>query len=411
MKNALKTGILALMILLALSSSVIAQGKSGSNEIQVKINYFMEWGEISQYNLEFENREKPRIEEGRVLVPLRKISDSLGFAVSFDHKTKRIDLTDDYGKKIVMTLNSKKALVNNTIADVDVPAKVVNQITFVPLRFISENFDQKIVWDPAPRTVIIDNFIISTPEYLFNKKTLELSKRDKSGKGQHLVLDKIDMSVDWVGMQVTKTGNGNDVIVINNNTGAPHLFYDIYTIYVSEKEIVDQSKVHALFSGKPVFSADGDQVVIGDGKTARVYDDRTKKILDNYDLLSLFKGEMDPNPSGAWENSYVVLGLGDNYILVKDTFKMLTKLVYLDTKEIVHIYQELLSDEEQEKALIDAGPFGSGDRLRFIEESGGKLIFDKYYDEGSYAKTKQVAYPIVSREQIHSCAGSPVVLP
>ncbi|MGI6685817.1 MAG: copper amine oxidase N-terminal domain-containing protein [Bacillota bacterium] len=398
MKKTLKTGIIAIMILFIMTSAAAAKGNGKSNDIQVKINFFMEWGEIHQSSLEFENKEKPRIEQGRVLIPLRKISDHLGFDVVFNEETKQINLADSNGKKILLTLFSKKALVNNKTAELDVPAKVINQITFVPVRFISENFDQAVKWDSATRTVMIDNFTISTPEYLFNQKTLELSKRDESGEGKHKLLGKIDMAVDWVYMNVTKTKNGNDVIVINNNTGAPHLFYDIYTIYVSGNEIIDQSEVeHILFSGKSVISSDGTKVVIGDGKTARVYDDKTRKLLCEYDLSSLFEAEKDPNPSGAWEKSYVVLGFGDNYILVRDTFKMLTKMVYLDTKEIVDIYKVVLTKEELEKALIDAGPFGSGDRLTFIEEKDGKLIFNKYYDDGSYTKTKQVEYSIDSR--------------
>ncbi|MDD4752730.1 MAG: DUF5050 domain-containing protein [Desulfitobacteriaceae bacterium] len=392
MKTTLKTGVLAIMILLLMSGTVMAKG----NDIKVKINFFMEWGEIHQNSVEFENKEKPRLEKGRVLIPLRKISDNLGFVVAYNEETKQIDLADSNGKRISLTLSSKNALVNNKAVELDMPAKVINQVTFVPLRFISENFDQAVQWDPATRTAIIDNFTISTPEYLFNLKTLELSKRDESGQGKHTVLGKIPMSVDWVSMRVIKTNNGNDVIVIDNNTGAPHLYHYTYTVYVSENEIIDQSEVDALFPGKAVISPDGEKIVIGDGKTAKVYDDKTKKLQYEYDLHSLFETEKDPNPISHWETAYVVLGFGENYILVKDTFKMLTKMVYLDTKEIINIYELLLSKEEQEEALQDAGPFGSGDRLTFVEEKDGKLIFNKSYYESPYVKTKKFEYNLES---------------
>jgi len=390
MKKVLSTGVLAILMLLSLSGTVMAKG----NVIQVKINLFGEWGEIIQSNIEFGDKDKPRIEQERVLIPLRKISENFGYTVVYNEETKKIDMADSNGKKIELTLGSKKANVNNVALELDVPAKVINQITFVPLRFISENFDQTVKWDPSTHTVFIDNFIISTPEYLFNQKTLELSKRDESGKGKHLVLGKIPMSVDWVSMNVTKTKNGNDVIVINNNYGAPHLHYDIYTIYVSENKIIDQSVVSTLFPGKVVLSADEEKVVVGDGKIARVYNDKTKKLLAEYDLQALFEAEKDPNPLIHRETAYAVLGFGDNYILVKDTYKMLTKIVYLDSKKIVNIFEAVLPEEEQAEALQDAGPFGNGDGLGFLEEKNGKLIFQKSYSEGPYIKTTKVEYSI-----------------
>ncbi len=328
------------------------------------------------------------------MVPLRKLSEYFGYTVIYNGETKKIDLTDRNGKKAALTLGSKKASVNNIALELDVPAKTINRITFVPLRFISEGFDQAVRWDPLTRTVLIDNFIISTPEYLFNQKTLELSKRDESGKGKHLVLGKIQMSVDWVSMRVTETQNGNDVVVIDNNSGAPHLYHDTYTIYVSENKIIDQSAVNALFSGEAVLSADKEKVVVGDGKTARVYNDKTKQLLAEYDLRALFEAEKDPNPDSYRETSYVVLGFGGNYLLVKDTFKMLTKIVYLDSKKMVNIFEAVLSEEEQAEALRNAGPFGNGDGLEFIEEKDGKLIFQKYYSEGPNLKTRPIEYSL-----------------
>ncbi|SFH14804.1 Copper amine oxidase N-terminal domain-containing protein [Desulfotomaculum arcticum] len=148
---------------------------------------------------------KTKDRAGKVFIPLRKISEYFGYTVIFNEETKKVDLVDSNGKKVKLTLYSKKGIVNNKTVEMEVPAKMINQVIFVPLRFISENFDQTVKWDPSTRTVFIDHFIISTPDYLFNQKTLEFSKRDESGKGKHLVLEKIPMSVDWVSMHVTSS--------------------------------------------------------------------------------------------------------------------------------------------------------------------------------------------------------------
>ncbi|MCR6544314.1 stalk domain-containing protein [Dehalobacterium formicoaceticum] len=158
MKHTLKTGLLVIMIMLIMSGVAVTQVSAQGRDVQVKINRFSEWGEIVQNSIEFEHQEKPRLEQGRVLIPLRKISESLGFTVTYDHKSKKIDLADHTGKKMSLTISDKTAMVNNKPVKMDVPAKVVNQLTFVPLRFVSENFDQVVKWDPSTRTVLIDNF-------------------------------------------------------------------------------------------------------------------------------------------------------------------------------------------------------------------------------------------------------------
>ena len=92
--------------------------------------------------------------EGRVLVPMRAIFESLGATVKWEQDIKRVTGTlDDIN--VILTIGDKKVYLNNKEIDLDVPALVQNGRTMVPVRFISESLNAKVDWDADTSTVII----------------------------------------------------------------------------------------------------------------------------------------------------------------------------------------------------------------------------------------------------------------
>ena len=99
----------------------------------------------------------PVIEEGRTLVPVRAISESgMGAKVSWNGKLKQVKVTKG-DLDILLTIGEKKVLVNGKATYLDVPAKLINDRTMVPVRFISETFEYKVDWDNDRRRVIIED--------------------------------------------------------------------------------------------------------------------------------------------------------------------------------------------------------------------------------------------------------------
>jgi len=98
----------------------------------------------------------PFIEENRVLVPIRAITEKFGAEVkyffSLEAKTVIISLTNI---KAELAIDSKKAIVNGQSVDLDVAPKIVNDRTYLPLRFISETFEKKVFWSDADRMINI----------------------------------------------------------------------------------------------------------------------------------------------------------------------------------------------------------------------------------------------------------------
>ena len=96
----------------------------------------------------------PYIENGRVLVPMRGILESLGYSVRWQEHIQTVLATKD-DVTISLPLNSSIVSVNNSKVTIDAPAKLHNSRTFVPLRFLAEYSGANVYWDADTSTVII----------------------------------------------------------------------------------------------------------------------------------------------------------------------------------------------------------------------------------------------------------------
>lgn len=96
----------------------------------------------------------PIIEDGRTLAPLRAIFEALGANVQFDPVTNTVIATKGI-TTISLQIGSSQAKVNDKTIRLDVPARIINERTLVPLRFISEALGAIVDWDDVTQTVKI----------------------------------------------------------------------------------------------------------------------------------------------------------------------------------------------------------------------------------------------------------------
>ncbi|MDD4048603.1 MAG: beta-propeller domain-containing protein [Clostridia bacterium] len=88
----------------------------------------------------------PFVKNGRVLVPLRFISENLQANVVWDKDTSAVTLT--VGKKNVKFLPGNSVMVvNGKDIKIDVSPEIINGRTFVPIRAITEAFGKKVFYD------------------------------------------------------------------------------------------------------------------------------------------------------------------------------------------------------------------------------------------------------------------------
>lgn len=96
---------------------------------------------------------QPVMENDRTLVPLRAIFEALGADVQWDNRTQTVTATKD-GTEVKLVIGGH-AYKNGATVALDVPAKLVNDRTMVPLRFVSEALGAAVNWYGATETIYI----------------------------------------------------------------------------------------------------------------------------------------------------------------------------------------------------------------------------------------------------------------
>ncbi|MBQ8392121.1 MAG: DUF2334 domain-containing protein [Clostridia bacterium] len=131
----------ALMLALLMLFSLTAIANSG--EISVFVN-----GSKLSFDV------PPQIVNGRTMVPLRAIFESLGATVEWFEATRSVKAA--LGDKTVnLTIDSSTMYLNESAITLDAPAFVTDGRTLVPARAISEAFGATVGWNGETRTVTI----------------------------------------------------------------------------------------------------------------------------------------------------------------------------------------------------------------------------------------------------------------
>jgi uncharacterized protein YpmB len=133
---------MAFLLTLSFTSSAIA----GNNYCLANAKVF-----INEKQLIFD--QEPIITNGRILVPVRAIAESLGATVEWqDPKV----IIKQGVTEIILTINSEMAQrENRKIFFMEQPPIIVNGRTMVSLRFVAEALGASVAWDDNTRAVAI----------------------------------------------------------------------------------------------------------------------------------------------------------------------------------------------------------------------------------------------------------------
>lgn len=106
----------------------------------------------------------PIIENDRILVPMRFLFERMNANVDWNNETQTATVTisrdksDEVGEEntvVTFSINNTSATINGETVIMDVPARLINNKTFVPLRFLSEKLGYNVTWDDAANTATI----------------------------------------------------------------------------------------------------------------------------------------------------------------------------------------------------------------------------------------------------------------
>lgn len=93
-------------------------------------------------------------EDGRTLVALRPIFDALNVSLHWDSETQTA--IGQKGNDILqLTIGNSRAKINNETIDLDMPGQIKNGKTLVPVRFIAESLGATVNFNKASNAVII----------------------------------------------------------------------------------------------------------------------------------------------------------------------------------------------------------------------------------------------------------------
>lgn len=85
---------------------------------------------------------------GRILIPIRALTEGMGCDVKWDPKTMLVTvISPNENDKIVFDLDEGTVELNGKPVDIDVKPGLHNNRTYVPLRFIAETFDLDVKYD------------------------------------------------------------------------------------------------------------------------------------------------------------------------------------------------------------------------------------------------------------------------
>lgn len=136
--------------------------------------------------IKFESKETFYDFSNTTLVPMREFFEKLGASLEWDKNAQKIIATTNE-KVIELVINSKTAKINGKDKILSVEPKMINNQTYVPLRFIAEALMHEVDWNSRYKIIsIIDMKAIN------ERKTSKIYESSKFFKGDYVNMETIN---------------------------------------------------------------------------------------------------------------------------------------------------------------------------------------------------------------------------
>jgi N-acetylmuramoyl-L-alanine amidase len=109
----------------------------------------------SLYGKAVTNDVAPIIANGRTMLPVRFVAESLGATVEWNNDARYIRIVAENGNVIDMRVDEKGTFANGYYNELDVPPFVRNNRTYTPVRFIAESLGSEVYWINETQEVVI----------------------------------------------------------------------------------------------------------------------------------------------------------------------------------------------------------------------------------------------------------------
>lgn len=145
--------ILAVTFILTSVYPILAEDEESGSSNKIEIS-FKVGDEILKINGEDVKVEKPVVINGITLVPLRVISEAFGAQITWDGNARLVTL-DYSGVNIKLYIDKKIAFVDGNEVELLEAPRIINEKTMVPLRFITENFGADVEYQSDTKLITV----------------------------------------------------------------------------------------------------------------------------------------------------------------------------------------------------------------------------------------------------------------
>jgi len=107
----------------------------------------------------------PVIVNGRTLVPLRGVFEKLGATVDWNKETNQV-IVKNNSVEILLEPDNFAVLLNGQVKFLDTASRIQEDRTLIPIRFIAESLGYKVTWEDESRRIDIstDSSIVPVKE-------------------------------------------------------------------------------------------------------------------------------------------------------------------------------------------------------------------------------------------------------
>lgn len=139
----------------SLASMTSIPASAGLAEVPVTIQPLSAENVLSS-NISIKFTAPPVIINGQAYLPIRSVSESFGAAVDWDPESFTVTVSTEY-TTITSSINQVTAYIDGQPIVIDGPSLLLDDRTYVPLRFISESLGLGVDWNAAMQIIQITN--------------------------------------------------------------------------------------------------------------------------------------------------------------------------------------------------------------------------------------------------------------
>ncbi len=336
--------------------------------------------------------------DGSVFVPLRLLFEEMSATVNWQESTRTITINRCDGAVLLMRVGQPGATLTRlgqTEELAMLAPRLIDGVTYIPLRFVAENLLCEVVWDNNDKTVTLRKYFVNGDidgkSYTLDFATGEVT--ELAAGGVMCFLGQVPALADaykakqgwvyyWYFQHINKLSDGSVVIDISGYPMDPPVSHEIRLLLTDEA----QNNRYVWGSGPTGYVILSDYYV-DDTDFWWPEGDAVYKLDAGGDVLAEYKyADMLVNAEVSDYPGYSFCFTDGEYMLINCYLidwgnGRIPLLVNMQTKEAVNLVEKIVPEQYHKGFTYSATDFGSG--LWFEKAEDGVLYMTHHYWDGN----------------------------